>query len=154
MNQQQSDTKMLIVFFSFASSGILVVRVVCGLPGCRVAAQIGWYFCSSGSFRSMPWHCGCAMVIHGVCIVYFSVFCFRAHTEFNTIVICCVLCVSVVFSASCNFCGPGKSRALWYNNTGGKHTCRIINNTFCAFLFDFNCFFLNYISVFFIIKNK
>lgn len=47
---------------------------------------------------------------------------------------CCLLCI---FFYCLDFCGPGKSRALSYNNTGGKHTCRNTKNTFVHLIFVF-----------------
>lgn len=60
---------------------------------------------------------------------------FSIHNE-------CRVCCLFVYSS--DFCWPGKSRALWYNNTGGKHTCRNINSYLSAYFHIYGFWLTNW----------
>lgn len=154
----QPNNISLLVFFSFACL-CYVGRLLC-----LWAAWVNvWLFKLLGIsvtrahffHCSWLWYCGCAMVVSFlflcvffccccwiiVVIIIFCMVCFGAHTKFNICTI--VICLLSVYSFG--FCYPGKSRALWYNNTGGKHTCRNISITFVHFIFIF--FFILLIKI-------
>lgn len=78
--------------------------------------------------------------------LFFSVFCFGAHTEPNM----CVLLLFVVcccrFTALRSFCSPDESRAQQQYQSGEKHTCRNIDDTFVHFIFAY--LFINEMNYF------